>query len=147
MKSPILLSLLSALLYGFAGPAMMKAKENGAAMTVVAFIYGLMATVLCWKYSGGSDPLLTSWKSLLFGGVAGVILGLGFWASGRAISLPDCQISVVSVIIAAYPLVSVAIGLLFMGEADKVEVKRVLLGSAMMVAGLYFVSTATKAPH
>lgn len=147
LQSPIMLSFVAALFYGIGGPFMKAACNNGATPCGVSLMYGMAAVIFSMNFTGPT-VLFGTPKGLGLAVITGICFGIALVSTGKAMGLPGGYVSVVTVIIAAYPLVSVAIGLLAMGEAAHASIPRLLIGTVVVIAGLYLVATSTsEVPH
>lgn len=143
LNSPVLLAIVAAFCYGIGGPLMKLAGQNGATPNGLAFTYALGAAIFAVNWTG-QTTLFNSPLGAWLGLAMGILFGLAFRALALAFTLPTGYISVVLVAAAAYPLISSAIGLTFLGEAGKVFLPRLLVGSFATVVGVYLVSTSIK---
>lgn len=144
LNSPVALALIAALCYGFGGPIMKAAGQAGAAPSGLAFMYALGAAIVVVNWGGGQTTLFASPKSAFLALVMGLMLGVAFRCIAHAFTLPTGHLSIVLILVASYPLISSACGLIFFGEADKIILPRLILGSLLVVGGVFLVSTSNK---
>lgn len=81
---------------------------------------------------------------ILFAFVTLLVLNMGFLFMNHSLSFNDGLVSVVYAVTPAGTLITILIGLIFLKEAQQVIVLRLLLGSLLILAGSFFVSTSLK---
>lgn len=143
LGSPVVLSLIAAILYGFGGPVMKYAGLAGATPNGLALMYGVGLIIMSFNL-GGKATFFTTPTGAVLGLLVGLMFGLAFRAIARAFTLPTGYVSVVLLITAAYPVISCLYGLLFMGESQHVLLGRLIIGTGLVVSGVYCVSTSIK---
>lgn len=143
LNSPVLLAIIAAICYGVGGPLMKLAGQHGATPNGLAFMYALGAALFAVNWTS-QTVLFSSVRGVWFALAMGVLFGLAFRTISLAFTLPTGYISIVLVAAAAYPLISSVIGLTLLGEADKVLLTRLVIGSLLTILGVYLVSTSIK---
>lgn len=143
VSSPVLLALLAASMYGLGGPVMKMAGNAGATPNGLALGYALGALLVLSNWSGPTT-LFTSPYAAALAALWGLMMGIAMRAVGQAFALPTGYISLVVTITAAYPLISTACGLIFFDEAARVVLGRMIIGSMMVVGGVYLVGTSVR---
>lgn len=142
-NSPVLLGVLALILYGVTGPMLKVAGNYGVTTNGMAFLYGLGALICAANFSG-ETKLFNGWTGLAIMAVAGILYGIAFRVFARAISLPNGHVSIVPVIVSGFPLVSTVIAVVFMDEAGKVSMAKVIIGSLLVISGVAVMATASK---
>ncbi len=143
----ILLSLVAAIGFGLAGPLAKIAFNKGLQANGLIYSYALCLMLLTFVGNGtqkGIGSVFPTTGSLVWGLVAGLVAAIGFKATSSALAIPDSMVSIVTVLSAAYPLISIAISIPLFDE--KMIMTRFLPGSLMIIGGVYLVSTSTKLP-
>lgn len=144
MDKAIVYSAAAALCYGLGSPFWKVAVNHGASTTGIALAYGLTGAAICWF--NGETTLFGSVKGFGYAMTVGMFFGIALYSVGRAFSTPTGYVSLIAIIVASYPLVSTAISLVFLGEADKFRLVPLLIGTMLIVAGLVLVTTSMKSP-
>lgn len=142
MDKSILYALIAAICYGLGSPFFKMASNNGASGAGVSLMYGIAATLLC--YFGGQTTFFGTGKGFAFASMTGLAFGIALFMVSKAVAMPTGYVSLIGVIVAAYPLISTAIGLVFLSEADKFKLTPLLIGSALVVAGLALITMSAK---
>lgn len=143
MNSPVILAIVAAICYGLGGPLMKIAGQSGATPSGLCLMYALGVAMVCVNVKGPT-LLFQSPRAILPAIAMGLLCGLASRAITRAVTLPSGQISVVLVISSCYPLLSSAIGLSFLGEASRVVLPKLAIGSLLIVGGVILVSTSQR---
>lgn len=145
MNNPIILALLTSIFFGIAGPVAKLASNKGMHSDGFAFAYasGLFVFVAITSFQKGVGALFPT-GSLYLGILAGMCCAIGFKFNAMAFSIPGSLVSVVVVLVATYPLISTAISLPLLGEASRVVVPKIVIGSLMAIGGAYLVATSIK---
>ncbi len=142
----IIFSLVAALGFGIAGPFIKTAMNKGMHADGFLFSYGLSMIMisLLTVSKGGLQVLFPNTPALWYGLLAGTFCALGAKSHAEAFAIPTSLVAIVAVLGATFPLISSAISLPLMGEAEKITVTKFLTGAVMIVAGGYLVSTSIK---
>ena len=143
LNSPIILAIIAAICYGLGGPLMKMANQAGATPSGLGLMYAIGAAIACLNPKG-QTVLFTNSRAILPSMMLGLLFGLAFRALARAITLPTGQMSIVLVIASTYPLLSSAIGLSFFGEASRVILPKLAIGSLLIVGGVILVGTSQR---
>ncbi len=144
--SALKLAVIASLGYGLCAPFVKMAFKNGMHANGFCLLYGIILIMISIPtiYSGGMTTLFPSNPALWYGIISTIICAIGLKAQTEASATPTSILAVVSIIAATYPLVSSTILLPFMGEAGKIVVPKFLLGSVLVIAGGFLVSTSIK---
>jgi len=142
----IIFSVIAALGYGLCGPVAKIALNKGMHANGFVFIYGLALMVISLPTvtNGGFQTLFPNSSALWFGVASGILCAIGLKFQAEAFAIPTSLVSVVTIIAATYPLISSAISLPFLGEAEKVIIPRLLMGASLILAGGYLTATSIK---
>ena len=110
--SPITLSIIGAILYGIGGPFNKLALQAGATSNGIITMYWMSALVFafCFKQTGFFGTSSGFWWSV----ATGMCFGAGLVIVNKALSMPAGYVSIVTVIVAAFPIVSTFIALTWM---------------------------------
>ena len=138
----ILWAMIAALCYGFGSPFWKAATTNGASTAGIILVYGLSGFAICWLT--GQTTLFGSPKGFIYAGTCGILFGMALFACGKAVSMPTGYISLISAIVASYPLISTATSLVFLGEAKNFNLVPLLIGSVLTVTGLIIITNSVK---
>jgi uncharacterized membrane protein len=139
----VLLSLATSVFYAFATPVLRLAGLAGANGFV--FCVAFASPLLVFGGVSGS-PEGTSTKSFLLAFVAGSLLACGFRFAARAFVLPTGHASIVAILTATYPALTVILSVLFLGEAHKVRLGWVSLGTILILLGVVIVVVLGQKP-
>jgi len=142
----IILSIIASLGYGLCGPFAKIALKNGMHSNGFVFTYGLALIFISLPTisTGGFQLLFPNSSALWFGIISGVLCAIGLKGQADAFAIPTSLIAVVSIIAATYPLVSSAVSIPFMGEAEKILLPKFFIGAILIIAGGYLVTTSVK---
>lgn len=137
-NSPVLLSLACALFYSVATPILRFAGLAGASGFAFCIGFGLPLVIY-----GGIDMerLVPSPRPFTIALIAGVLLATGFRFSVRAFSLETGHTSLVAVLTATYPALSIILAIFFLGEAHKVRLGWMSLGATLVLVGVAVIVT------
>lgn len=145
MTNPVLLSLLAALCYGLSAPAAKLGFNRGMHADGFLLPYGaglLIFSCISMSKYGGITTLYPNWQTLMYGLLAGGMCAVGFKMSGTALAAPGVSVSVLQVLIATYPLASIAVSVPLFREYETVTMWKLTLGTVLVLAGAALVSTA-----
>jgi uncharacterized membrane protein len=142
----ILIALLSALAYGISTPFAKIGFNKGLHPDGLALSYGagLLMFALFTISTKGVSVVFPNSGTVIYGIIAGLVCAIGFKAAAEALAIPSSLASVVSVLIALYPLVTVVISLPLLDEWSKVNVPKLIFGSTGAIVCAYLVSTSIK---
>ncbi|MBU1557755.1 hypothetical protein KKC45_02230 [Patescibacteria group bacterium] len=143
----IIWALIAAIGYGISSPLAKIAFNKELHTHGFTFSYGI-ALILFSAPSiiaaGGFGVIFPTTGALWFGIASGGICALGLMAHAEALSIKTSLVSVVAILAATYPLISSAISLPLMGEAEKLEIPRLLIGAVLIIMGGYLTATSIK---
>jgi uncharacterized membrane protein len=142
-NSAVLLSLTTSLFYAFATPVLRLAGLAGANGFVFCIAYAFPLLMFGGASRSSEGP---STKSFLLAFVAGSLLACGFRLSARAFLLPTGHASIVAILTATYPALTVILSVLFLGEAHKVRLGWVSLGTILILLGVIIVVVLGQKP-
>lgn len=146
MNNSIWLAILAAIVYGFAGPFMKYVHQSGASTRDFIFIASLTTLVVAifWPTDERFFSTLNSGKIVASAFITGSLFTLGFILLNQALSGPSSLASVVLVISATSPLISSLISLFYLGEAKRVVLPMLIIGSLLTITGAMMVVLSSK---
>ena len=139
-NSPVALAVMTAVFYALGTPLMRMAGLAGAtnASFCTGFAASLTAFVLFDKKF--DPPDFNNGRGLGLAFVVGALFAVAFRFSTRAFALPGGHTSIVAAVIGAFPALAVFVAIAFFGEAQKVRIPAVAVGTALTVAGVVIIS-------
>ncbi|MBI4158151.1 MAG: EamA family transporter [Candidatus Yanofskybacteria bacterium] len=142
--SVLWLALATALLLGVGGPLVRIAERMGISPKDYVFINFVVGPIIgIMLLAGRGQPLFSSIaqtpKGALLAVLATVILNLSFVLMTTALHLPEGHVSVFFMVTSSSVIVSSMIGLLFLGESDKINLLSWSVGAAMILGGAFLV--------
>lgn len=145
-SSPIALALTAALCYGIASPIMKVGMVHGGiSPNAMLFAYGVGALVvsIAWWKIGDAPIIIGTNGGVTAMAAVGLLLAIAFVGVIRAFSLPTGSVTVVMTLVAAYPILSSTLEILFMDA--KVRPVQAFAGCVLVIAGGVLVATSTQA--
>ena len=139
-NSPVALAVMTAFFYALATPLIRTGLLAGATASALCVGYAIPLLLAGVFEKPGEVPEFGSGKGWVAAFVVGILLSVGFRLSARAFALPNGHTSIVAAIIGSFPALAVLIAIAFFGEAQKVRVPAVAIGTALTVAGVVIVS-------
>jgi drug/metabolite transporter (DMT)-like permease len=144
-SSPVALAIVAALCYGIGSPIMKIGMEHGGVSSnAMLFAYGIGALVVSfiwWKVGDGPIEIGTNAVGVMSMIAVGLLLGIAFVGVTRAFALPTGSVTMVMTLVAAYPVLSSAIEIVFMDA--KVRPVQALAGCVLVIVGGILVATST----
>ncbi len=139
-NSPVALAAMTALFYALGTPLMRMAGLAGA--TNASFCTGFAASLTAFVlFDKKLDlPDFNDGKGLGLAFVVGALFAIAFRFSTRAFALPGGHTSILAAIIGSFPVLAVLVAIAFFGEAQKVRIPVVVLGTALAASGIVIVS-------
>jgi len=139
-NSPIALAVMTAIFYALATPLIRIGLLAGATGPALCVGYAVPLLLFGVLEKPGDVPDFGSGRGWLLAFAVGIFLSIGFRLSARAFALPGGHTSIVAAVIGAFPMLAVLIAITFFGEANKVRVPAVAVGTALTVAGVVIIS-------
>ncbi|VAW11764.1 hypothetical protein MNBD_BACTEROID05-44 [hydrothermal vent metagenome] len=140
-SSPVVLSLMTAMLYGVGAPMMKITGQSGVSSSAATFSYGVALITLAFLWPSNSIVFASS-KALALGALTGIILAFGFAFALHALAQPTGYVTLVVALVAFYPLVSVGIEMGFMDVQVQSKLGMVS-GVILIVAGGFIVAISS----
>ncbi len=144
MKNTLSLALIAVFCYGISSPLIKPAYDRGLPNNAYLVTYAISLLVIAWGTSKPGDLGLValSPSGMGFAIAAGIFAATGFKAAAVAFSLPGANISVIVLLLGAFPLITVAISFLAFNEYQSLKLGKFLAGALMIIAGGYLVNTS-----
>lgn len=136
LNSPVALGLVTMLCLALATPFIRAGLMSGATVAAMSAGYAIPFVLLVFFEKPGGIPDLGSARGILFAAVAGFFVCIGTRISFSAYALPGGHASIVAAIIGAFPVAVVVLSAIFFGEAHKVRIPAVVLGSILTASGV-----------
>jgi len=147
--SVLWLAFFTALLVGVGAPLLRISVQMGISpkdYIMINYVVGILLFVLV--LGGRGQPLFSSIvhtpKGAVIAVAATLILNLSFVVSVTGLHLPQGYVSVFYMITSSSVIVSSMIGLLFLGEAGKINLLPWSVGTAMILGGAFLVVNSFK---
>jgi uncharacterized membrane protein len=139
-NSPVALAAITAVFYAIGTPLMRMAGLAGA--TNASFCTGFAASLTAFVlFDKKFDlPDFNDGKGMGLAFVVGALFAVAFRFSTRAFALPGGHTSIVAAIIGSFPVLAVLVAIAFFGEAQRVRIPAVVLGTALTASGVVIVS-------
>lgn len=132
----LVLSIACLFLWGLWGfLSKLLADRVGATQSQVLFTVGMLPAALIGAFAAGRQALVQSGRGVAYGLANGLITAVGTWCFFAALS--QTSASLVSPVVAAYPLVTVALAIVILRERIS---WRQVAGGLCAVAGLVLLS-------
>lgn len=148
-SSVLWLALFTALLVGIGAPLVRISVQMGISPKDYVMINYAVGIILAALVLGGrGQPLFSSIahtpKGAVVAVVATLILNLSFISTVTGLHLPQGYVSVFYMITSSSVIISSMIGLLFLGESGKINLSSWLVGTAMILGGVFLVVNSLK---
>lgn len=146
MSPAVKLALLAAVFVGMGAPFLKISQRIGVNAGEILVINGFASVtigLLSFKLFNYQTNEL-NFLGILVPFITLLVMNIGFLFTNHSLSLSGGFASVVYAITPASTLLTILIGLVFLKEVQQVIVLRLLLGSLLILAGSFFVSTSLK---
>lgn len=146
MSNSIWFAVVAAIFYGFSGPFIRYTHQLGVSTRDFISMASLVTLVVAilWPSNAGLFSSMVNGKVFVAALIAAILLTGGFIFLNQALSGPSSLASIVLVISATNPLIGSLISLFYLGEAKRVVLPMLIIGSLLTIAGAIMVVLSAK---